>query len=308
MSVLCDRVAARAAGISLYGLAPPKLATSEPDLAAVAARQRERIAALPVDGVVVYDLQDEAGRNAEPRPFPFLPTVDPTQWAHEYLDRLRMPRVVYRCVAADTKIGLATWLNRLQARPSPLAVLVGAPTGAARPELSLHDAYALARKRAPDVVLGGIAIAERHARRLDEHERILAKTRAGCRFFVTQAVYDVTATKSLISDYAIALKQRDESPVPIILTFSPCGSEKTLAFMKWLGIAFPRWLDNDLCRARDPLAMSVHVCESIFAELWPYANEHGIPIGINVESVSIRRAEIDAATDLLSRLRAVMTR
>ena len=33
-------------------------------------------------------------------------------------------------------------------------------------------------------------------------------------------------------------------PLPVILTFSPCGSQKTLAFMKWLGIAFPRWLEK----------------------------------------------------------------
>jgi hypothetical protein len=35
-------------------------------------------------------------------------------------------------------------------------------------------------------------------------------------------------------------------PLPIILTFSPYGTKKTLSFMKWLGIAFPRWLENDL--------------------------------------------------------------
>jgi hypothetical protein len=30
------------------------------------------------------------------------------------------------------------------------------------------------------------------------------------------------------------------TPVPNILTFSPCGSAKTMEFMKWLGIVFPR--------------------------------------------------------------------
>ena len=62
------------------------------------------------------------------------------------------------------------------------------------------------------------APAERHSRRQDEHTRILAKTGDGCRFFVTQAVYDVTATKSLLSDYAIVLREGGKAPVPIILT------------------------------------------------------------------------------------------
>ena len=166
----------------------------------------------------------------------------------------------------------------------------------------MKDAYPAAREHARGLILGGIAIAERHSRRQDEHTRILAKTGEGCRFFVTQAVYDVTATKSLLSDYAMALRERGEAPVPIILTFSPCGSEKTLAFMKWLGIHFPRWLENDLRLAPDPLASSLALCESIFAEVWDYARDHGVPLGINVESVSIRKAEIEASLELMRRL------
>jgi hypothetical protein len=67
--------------------------------------------------------------------------------------------------------------------------------------LSLREAYALVAEYAPSLTLGGITIAERHAHTLDEHERILAKAGSGCRFFVTQAVYDVTSTLSLLSDY-----------------------------------------------------------------------------------------------------------
>jgi hypothetical protein len=76
--------------------------------------------------------------------------------------------------------------------------------------------------------------------------------------------------------------------------------------MKWLGIAFPRWLDNDLRHAADPLETSLRLCERIFAEMWDYAREQGVPIGVNVESVSIRKAEIEAATELLVRLRGIM--
>ena len=302
VEMLLDKIARRAAGIVTYGLAPPKRETPAHELAAIAGRHVARIGALGVDGVVVYDLQDEQARTAEPRPFPFLPTVDPADWALGELAALSVPRIVYRCVQGDSRASFGAWLEKLDAEPSPLAVLVGAPSGRAKGGLALDEAYALARTLAPDVVIGGIAIAERHARRLDEHERLLAKMRAGCRFFVTQAVYDVTSTKSLLSDYALAC----DEPVPIVLTFAPCGSATTLAFMKWLGIAFPRWLDNDLRRAADPLATSVRLCEQIFAEAWGYARELGVPIGVNVESVSIRKAEIDAASELLGRLRAIM--
>ena len=302
MSQLVDRIAAREAGIVLYGLTPPKLATPPERLEAIAAQQQARLASLPVDGAVVYDIQDEGERVAAPRPFPFLPTVDPRAWAAQ----LPVPAIVYRSVRRDTPAKLGAWLAAMEATPSGLAVLVGAPTRGAG-GLPLAEAYALARSRAPHLTLGGIAIAERHARGLDEHQRMLAKTAQGCRFFITQAVYDVTSTKSLLSDYALALQARGEPPVPVILTFSPCGSEKTLAFMQWLGIAFPRWLENELRHAADPLATSLALCERVCAEAWEYARAKRIPLGINVESVSIRKAEIDASVELVARLRRIVS-
>ena len=73
--------------------------------------------------------------------------------------------------------------------------------------------------------------------------------------------------------------------------------------MKWLGIAFPRWLENELRLATDPLAKSLELCERIFAEVWEYARDKDIPLGVNVESVSIRKTEIDASVELLQLLR-----
>lgn len=268
------------------------------------AQQLVRLGALPVDGLIVYDIQDETDRVSTPRPFPFLPTLNPEVYAHEHLGPLAVPKIVYRCLNRDTPDGFVRWLENVNRTAAPrIAVLVGAPSNRSQAGLPLTNAYALARRHAPNLLLGGIAIAERHARRLDEHERILAKTEQGCRFFVTQAVYDVTSTKSLLSDYTVALRDKGDVPLPIILTFSPCGSLKTLSFMKWLGVAFPRWLENELRFATDPLAKSLELCERIFAEVWDYARDKGIPLGVNVESVSIRKVEIEASVELLQRLR-----
>lgn len=301
---LADKLSSRKAGICLYGFAPPKQATPPDQLEAIVAQQLVRLGSLPVDGLIVYDIQDEADRVSTPRPFPFLPTLGPEAYAHEYLGRLAMPKIIYRCVNRDTPDGFVRWLEDVNAAATQrISTLVAAPSNRSHAGLSLTDAYALARQHAPNLLLGGIAIAERHARRFDEHERILAKTEQGCRFFVTQAVYDVTSTKSLLSDYALAARDKGGVPLPIILTFSPCGSLKTLSFMKWLGVAFPRWLENEFRFATDPLAKSLELCERIFAEVWDYARDKGIPLGVNVESVSIRKAEIEASVELLQRLR-----
>jgi hypothetical protein len=308
-SSLLEKIAARQSGICLYGLVPPKRATPAPQLEAIVARQLERLRPLDVDGFIVYDVQDESDRTSAPRPFPFLPTIDPETYAFRHLGPLAAPKIVYRCVQRDTPAGLVRWLEKVNgATPPRISVFVGAAHRRTRVGVTLADAYALARRHAPRLVLGGIAIAERHARDLAEHERILAKAHRGCRFFVTQAVYDVTSTKSLLSDFSLACRAGNEPAAPIILTFSPCGSEKTLAFMKWLGIAFPRWLENDLRFAADPLATSVELCDRIFSEVWDYARDHGVPIGANVESISIRKVEIEASLELLRRLRRRMGR
>lgn len=293
---LFEKIAARQSGICLYGFAPPKRSLPAAEVAAIAAQQVQRLRSLELDGVIVYDIQDETERSAEPRPFPFLPTVAPDEYADHQLAALERPKIVYRSVSKDTPESFTRWLRART--PPALSVLVGAASRHALPGLSLRDAYALAAQHAPELTLGGIAIAERHERRLDEHERILGKMASGCRFFVTQAVYDVSSTLSLLSDYALALTASGAEPAPIILTFSPCGSEKTLAFMKWLGIRVPRWLENELRHAPDPLATSLALCERIFLELWGYARDRGIPLGVNVESVSIRKAEIEASLAL----------
>jgi 5,10-methylenetetrahydrofolate reductase len=131
---------------------------------------------------------------------------------------------------------------------------------------------------------------------------MLAKQDAGCRFFITQSVYDAASTKSLLSDYALSLQASGRSPVPLVLTFSPCGSVRTLEFMKWLGISFPRWLENELRHSADTLERSIDLCESVFIDVQHYAREKHLPIGINVESVSIRKSEVDASVELFRRL------
>jgi hypothetical protein len=309
VSLLLDKITRRSDGICLYGIAPPKAATASERLAEIAAMQTARIKALQPDGLIVYDLQDESERNRSPRPFPFLPTIDPDEYADRWLANLDVPKIVYRSVGRFSPESLGRWAAAPMRGPR-FTVLVGASTsrGAERPAFRLDDAYAVLQAHAHDVVLGGIAIAERHGVKGDEHARLIAKAERGCRFFVTQAVYDVTSTKSLLSDYHYALRARDEKPVPIILTFSPCGSQKTLALLRWLGVSIPRWLENELVHHGDILGRSVDLCDEMFDEILAFARAKDIPIGINVESVSISRAEIEASTELFTRLQRRLAR
>ena len=91
----------------------------------------------------------------------------------------------------------------------------------------------------------------------DEHLRLIAKQEAGCSFFVTQVVYDVNAAKNLVSDYRYECAARGLEPVPIVFTFSVCGSTEDPGVPRWLGVDVPRWIQNDLRHADDTLEASL---------------------------------------------------
>jgi hypothetical protein len=309
VSTLFEKIDDGRAGIRLYGIAPPKLASTRERLGEIAAEQVNRLRLLEPDGLVVYDIQDEPGGDGQERPFPFLPTVDPEVYARDALAELAIPKIVYRCVGAHPREAFSRWIEGVQSIAGRhIRVFVGAPRGRSHhPGLPLAEAYELARA-ALNLTVGGIAIAERHVAKSDEHERMLAKQDRGCRFFITQAVYDAGATKSLLSDYALSMQTSGRSPVPVVLTFSPCGSVRTLELMKWLGISFPRWLENELRHSGDTLERSVDLCERVFTDVQAYAREKRLPIGINVESISIRKWEIDASVELYRRLSSHLAR
>jgi 5,10-methylenetetrahydrofolate reductase len=184
-----------------------------------------------------------------------------------------------------------------------MTVLVGAASSRTQVSTSLAHAQALRRELNPGLTLGGVAIPERHRRRDDEHLRLLAKQAAGCCFFVTQVVYDVNAAKDLVSDYHYACATSGTAPAPIVFTFSVCGSMKTLDFLRWLGVEVPRWIENDLKHATDTLEASYQLALAAASDLMAYCRALGVPFGINVESVSIRRVEIEASVRLAEQLR-----
>ncbi len=290
-----------------YGITPPKVSFDAERRKSLAEQQTARIQGLPVDALVVYDLQDESSRTDAVRPFPYLQTVDPLEYATEDLAGLGVDKLVYRSVAKQDEAEMLAWMQRAQAHRLA-TVFVGAPSRDATVRLRLSDAYRLRQKHCPGLSLGGVVIAERHRARGEEDARVAFKQHAGCSFFVSQAVYDVTATKDLLSDLWFR-SVRDDKPMPAVLvTLSPCGSPKTLEFLDWLGVVVPRWVQNELREAGDILQTSVETALAAFEELHAFADAKGFAIGCNVESVALRRAEIDASVEMVHRVAKVIGR
>ena len=284
-----------------YAIVPPNRTTPAERRSALASAQSSRILALPIDALLVYDVQDEVARNAAPRPFSFAPKVDPINYAFHELDVGALPRVVYSAVTKEGAPTLRRWLDTLQALGGH-AVLVGAPSGRVPPQLSLPEALSICRSHTPSLTFGGVLIPERHEISGLEDARVWAKTQQGCRFFVSQTVWSVSATKRVLHDLRARAEGEGGRVPPILLTFSPCGSPQTLEFLRWLGVNIPTPVRRELLAAKDMLERSVELAADAFAELSAFAAEQGLHVGCNVESVSSRPAEVDASVELVHRL------
>lgn len=286
----------RGAEFLIFSITPPRRDTPPDKLARTAAATLQRVHGLPVDALALYDIVEETRRNGHVRPYPFQESLDPGDYLVNYLTGWSAPTIVYRCVGKYSAAELTDWLT--SASSNVATVFVGASSADEPVRTTLADAHALKARVRPDMPLGGVAIPERHRRRGNEDARLIAKQAAGCGFFITQIVYDLSATKDLASDYAYRCDGEGIEPAPLIFTLSLCGSLKTLEFLEWLGVDVPRWLRNELVHANDPLGVSLEHSLDAARELAEFSRHLGLPFGFNVESVSNRRVEIEAATEL----------
>lgn len=297
---LFEKIKDKDSGIILYGLTPPKIHTEHSRIFDIVEKQSERLQKMDVDGVVIYDLQDESSRTSIPRPFPFIQTISSEEYGYKFLKELDLPKIIYKSVGKFTADTFKNWATETDVE---CLVLVGAPSRDQLCGLSLNKSYEILKETSSSFILGGVAIPERHATKKNEHIHIANKEKQGCSFFISQCVYDVNAAKNFLSDYYYQQLKCNEEISPIIFTLTPCGSLKTLEFSKWLGIQIPTWLENDLCHANDILAKSVKTCSNIAEELIEFSANKNIPIGFNIESIAIRKEEIEASVELLGEVK-----
>lgn len=304
-TALKNKISQKKGGYLFYGLTPPKFSTEKERLAEISAKQKERLANLDLDGLILYDIQDESSRTDVPRPFPFMQTLSPDWYAKEYLGDLDLPKIIYKSVGKFSAEGLQNWLSENESLVD-MTVFVGAPSKEQQVHISLQEAYQIKKASNSNMILGGVTIPERHFVKHDEHLRLINKIESGCSFFITQCVYNLDNAKDVLSDYYFYTQANGIAPVPIIFTLTPIGSLKTLEFTRWLGIDIQRWLENELKVSDDILRTSINICKYIANDLIGFAAEKNMPIGFNIESVAIRKAEIDASIELVKTVRELM--
>ena len=155
--------------------------------------------------------------------------------------------VVYKCVAESDPGGFDGWLNKAIDTFGVNAYnLVGGASSANQYSgPTIPDVAAKLNKR-PQCAHGGVTIAERHVKKGNEHETLVRKGELGMRWFISQAIYDPEPMIKLLKEYGALCKQKKIAPKRIVLTFAPCGREKTMRFIKWLGVTVPEDVEKEI--------------------------------------------------------------
>jgi 5,10-methylenetetrahydrofolate reductase len=306
-SILSNKFSDLQRGVYFIGTTPPKEGTDLDKVAGIADKLLHRLDEIEYDGLIVYDIQDETSRIENPRPFPFKSTLDPRSYSKILNAQSQHPVITYKSVSQRDRSDFDQWLTEAWNDYGVKdLVLVGSPSADGDIKLPLIEAYKALQEHECDFQLGGVTIAERHIKKGDEHLRLINKSNNGCQFFISQAVYNAQATIDMLTRYAHECQKNGDKPQRIILTFSPCGSAKTLEFIEWLGISVPDATSLRILQAQNPLAESIRICRNNLEQILEACLSLNIPLGLNIESLTNRKEEIDAAIVLFRLLKATM--
>jgi hypothetical protein len=300
-----QKIKNRESGILVYGITPPKKITPSEKIEESAKRTIERVKSLPIDALIVYDVQDESTRTKEERPFPFQASVDPLVFVNEHLNELEVEKIIYRPAGIYSEAELSEWFKNLHEQKAH-PVLVGIPSPDYVPKSTLTQAYELWSKYKETSVVGAISIPERHIVLGDEDQRMLDKINSGVSYFVTQCVFNEDYSMDMLEALAASCAKDGKEAPTVIFTLSTCGSTKILGFLEWLGIHIKEEHKTRLLNSTSILEDSIDLCVEIADILSNYCIEKNIPFGFNIESVAIKKEEIEASITLLKQVEQML--
>jgi hypothetical protein len=282
---------------------PPKEGTTIEKAKEICSKFVARGSVLATDGFIIYDIQDEASRTTIERPFPFRQCMDASIYASFFPAVSGKQCVVYKSVVEAGVADFDNWMDKACDKYNHNAFnLVGAPSSRMNfTGLALHEAGAKMKSRG-NCGFGCVCIPERHTKKGDEHVNMVRKVEFGAEWFITQGVFSAAPVSKMLNEYGDLCREKGMKPKKVVLTFAPCGRRKTMTFIKWLGMYVPENKEKRIFDAESPVKESVILLKEILSNILEQTSNSGVPLGINVESLSIYKDEIDAAHDLFQAL------
>jgi len=290
--------------VCLFGTVPPRKSTPLEKVELFAKKFAEEVEKLGLDGLVIYDVQDEPSRSGECRPFPFAHSYEPELYAKILKTYLTKPVecIVYRALPYISKEQFQDFLDytHKEAKCTTVA-FVGGPSQ--HSGLSVVEAADLAQQPPYQFCIGGVTLAERHRDTGKEDEVVACKVEHGLSFFTSQVVYNADNAISFLRDYDELCKREDRTPARIIFTFAPFGRQETADFLCWLGVELPKGTVKRVISRSTPQARvteAIEICRENLKRILDACERYGIdvPVGFNAECVSKHKEEIEGAMEL----------
>ncbi len=284
---------------------PPPARTPPPRLEARLGEVVRTLERTPrVDAVNVPELVEE---NHEGRPR--YRAGDPRGFAKELAARTGTEAIVTKVVAHLTDAeALRAWARETVALGLRHAVLVG---GSSRfipyPGPPVAEANALAHPIFSGArgILGNVAIPQRRG----EPHRMVAKTRAGARFFTTQLVFDPAPVVELVRQYDRLCAAAGIPPAAVVVSLAPVADEADLEFVRWLGADVSEEAERAILEGENGEGShrSIERAVAVWRAIRDAGRADGVrpPLGVNVEQLSVRHLE-DAGR-LLEAIAPVLT-
>ncbi len=168
---------------SFYGTVPPREGKSDSEMRAIAGKLSSRLEDFSTSALLVYDVQNEDGRNGKPRPFPFVPTVQSRRYAALLREVTGRPVICYKAAPAHAGDNFQKWLKETR-RDFDLRYLslVGSSSSdgdAPGPTLEKATQMTATMEDPGFEAIGGVTIPERHIAKGNEGRRLLQKTEQG---------------------------------------------------------------------------------------------------------------------------------
>lgn len=284
----------------IYESLPPALGGSDsPTHAAAAAALARTLSGFGdvVDALLVPQVEDESGGGLE---IARHVKDDAIAFAASYLEQARpaTPRtvIVAQPLTHLRKKGIRNLLDRAaEAGIDSLAVVGPAnrDQAGANPTSTMQAIACCAAD--PRVRTGAIAI---HARRA-EADRMLAKTRAGADFFLTQIYYDAASMAATIADYGRVCGQGGIEPARVILSLVPVISPPTARLLARVinpGQRLPEPAAAIPAAAVGPTTVDYLI--DVLAATLEAGSAAGVPLGVSIGHVTERNVRL--SLELLS--------
>lgn len=271
---------------------PPNRRASDVAVRKFVRRVQEALRAIPrLDALNLPEIVDEnhAGQ-------PFYRTMNPRRFAGMLNVRFDAEVIVNKVVVhMNGAAELEAWAKEcLDAYGLRNFVLVGGSSRhIAYPGPSVVDANDRLRALAAsyeEVTCGNVMIPERAG----EVERMLAKTRAGCRFFTTQVLFAPEPVSDILKQFGSACEVEGLEPATVLLSFAPVAEYEDVEFLAWLGATVSPETEERLLASKRPGPASLEIAREIYVAIRDRvaASEHPVPLGVNVEEISAHNFEL----------------